>query len=525
MLIKIISSFLCSLILCHSLFATTEAEMEGLPEEKLEMIEKEDSKTQTRTPTREQTQIGGDWSGKLDLGAMKLTLVVRVLKIETGTGGWKATLDCLEQELKDYPVDLFAQAGNDVRFEIKALKITFKGKINGNKDEIEGTFKQYGTPLPLILKRGIATVEKPNRPQEPKRPYPYQEIEVSYRHPAGHTLAGTLTLPSSGTKPFPVVLLITGSGPQDRDETIFGHKPFLILADHLTRKGIACLRVDDRSVGKSTGKFDDATSEDFATDVMAGIEFLKTHPAINPRQIGLLGHSEGGLIAPMVAAKSTDVAFIVMLAGPGVKGEDILIKQGELKLRAIGTSEEKIAFDRKMREASFEILKNEPDLKRAEQKLREAAKKLEAEELRTDKSGKKVPGSLTDAQVEAFIELINTKWFRYFLTYDPRTALRKVKIPVLALNGENDVQVSFQQSLPEIERALEEAGNKTYTIIKLQKLNHLFQTSKTGAIEEYAQIEETIAPRVLDLISDWISARTSSHTSAYTLPEYAPFAE
>jgi len=451
--------------------------------------------------------LEGPWSGKLSVGPVHLTVILKISKVESGHLG--ALLDCLEQKMQNFPVDSIIQNGNEVQFEIKRLGLNFKGSLDSYSHQISGIFEQHGTKLPITFSQGEASVEKMNRPQEPKAPYTYREIEVSYQNPLGeHTLSGTLTLPQS-SGPFPVALFITGSGPHDRDENIFGHKPFLVLADYLTQKGIACLRVDDRGVGKSTGKFENATTEDFSSDVLAGIDFLKTQSEINSQQIGLIGHSEGGLIAPMVASRSNDVAFIVMLAGPGVTGEEVLIKQAELILQAAGASKDKISYDKIMRAKSFEIIREESNPQIAEQRLRETITKLKSE---LPQSLGMAPSDIaemdfTEAQIESAIRNMNSAWFRFFLSYDPRTVLKKLKIPVLVLNGECDLQVSPKQNLPELEKALKVSETQDYTLIEFPKLNHLFQTCQTGSIEEYGQIEETVAPVVLKTISDWILER------------------
>jgi uncharacterized protein len=340
-------------------------------------------------------------------------------------------------------------------------------------------------------------VSVPFRPQEPKGVIPYDEEEVKYSNlTANVILAGTLTLPRSG-KPSPAVLLIAGSGPIDRNETIFGHKPFLVLADHLTKQGFAVLRVDKRGVGQSTGNYNVSTSEDFAADVLAGVEYLKTREEVNAEQIGLIGHSEGGLIAPMIAVKSKDVAFIVLMAGAGITGEATLYAQEVLISRAMGVTEEQISFQLDLQKQVLSVIRNESDLEKAEKLLREIVAKqladLPKEEQQTS----------ADA-MEAQIKRCNSKWFRYYLIYNPITSLKHLKIPVLVINGELDSQVPPKQNLPVIAKILEEAGNRNYRIIEFPKLNHLFQTCESGSILEYGKIEETIAPVVLDTLSGWI---------------------
>jgi uncharacterized protein len=356
------------------------------------------------------------------------------------------------------------------------------------------------------------TASGQSRPQEPKPPYPYDEQEVVYQNKKdGVQLAGTLTLPRS-KGPFPAVLLITGSGPQDRNETVLDHKPFLVLADHLTRLGIAVLRVDDRGVGKSTGRFSEATSEDFAADALAGVEYLKTRNEVAPRRIGLIGHSEGGLIAPMLAARSTDIAFIVMMAGSGLTGEQILYHQAMLIARAHGVSDELIAQNRAAQERVFAIIKQEKDGVVAEKRIREEAatfRELAARIKAEAREEQRKTMDLIAEYIEMQAKLAVSPWFRFILTYDPRPTLMKVRCPVLAINGEKDLQVPAKENLAAIRLALETGGNKDYTVLALPNLNHLFQTCRTGAISEYAQSEETISPAALDTISKWILRRIS----------------
>jgi len=373
--------------------------------------------------------------------------------------------------------------------------------------------KQLLTALSLLAaasdelpKEGSA----PLRPQEPTGVLPYNEEEVKYSNlTADATLAGTLTLPRSG-KPSPAVLLIAGSGPIDRNETVFGHKPFLVIADHLTKQGFAVLRVDKRGVGQSTGNYTISTSVDFAADVLAGIEYLKTRKEVDAEQIGLIGHSEGGLIAPMVAVKSHDVAFIVLMAGGGITGEETVYAQETLISRAMGVTEEQIRHQLDLQKQVLSVIKNEPDLEKAEKLLREIIAKQLAN---LPKDEQQTSADLMEAQMKR----CNSKWFRYFLTYDPITSLKHLKIPVLVINGELDCQVPPKQNLPLIAKALEEAGNRNYTIIEFPKLNHFFQTCESGSILEYGKIEETIAPVVLDTLSDWI-LQTTAHLRKVSAP-------
>lgn len=445
------------------------------------------------------------WQGALDVGGVKLRLVLKISKNPDGT--LKATLDSVDQGAMNLPVDSIVIENKTMRFVMKSINGSYEGTLSEDGTEVIGTWTQSGQSLPLAFKRMTEPSQafELKRPQEPKKPYPYREEEVVFPNPdAGIQLAGTLTLPKE-KGPFPAVVLISGSGPQDRDETVFGHRPFLILADHLTRQGIAVLRYDDRGFGKSTGDPTNATSADFATDALAAVRYLQTRKEINPRKIGLLGHSEGGLIAPMVAVQAPDeIVFIVLLAGPGVTGEELILLQTKLIARANGVPDALIVKNLEVQRKIFAFVKERSEAPEAENGLRE----LFREELARWSDEEKQALGLSEAVIEAQIKQILSPWFRYFLTYDPRPTLAKVKCPVLALNGEKDLQVPPSQNLPEIIKALEVGGSSDYTVVKLADLNHLFQTSTTGSPSEYAQIEETFSPRALRVVSSWILHQT-----------------
>ncbi len=456
---------------------------------------------QTPTPNSAAAipNLEGVWEGALDIGSMKLRLALKVKK--SAEGSLTAKLDSLDQGANDLTVDVISFKDGAVHFVMKQLLVVFDGILNKEASEIAGQFKQGEAVSPLTLKR-VAKPTTLNRPQEPKPPFPYDEEEVRYENVRdGVKLAGTLTTPR-GKSSYPAVILITGSGPQNRNEELLGHKPFLVLADYLTRQGVAVLRVDDRGVGGSTGNIGISTSENFAADVSAGIEFLKGRKGINSKRIGLIGHSEGGLIAPLVASQSSDVAFIVLLAGPGLPGEEILYSQAALILKANGANDEALARQRASQEIIFNALKQEKDTAAAEKKMREGFDKLIASATEVEKVQAK-------QTLETQIGLVLSPWFRHFLTYDPRPSLARVKCPVLALNGENDLQVPVTENLREIEATLKAAGNKDVTIVRLPKLNHLFQTSESGSPSEYAKIEETFAPVALKTIGDWIQKQIS----------------
>jgi pimeloyl-ACP methyl ester carboxylesterase len=436
----------------------------------------------------------------LDVGGAKLRLV---LKVEKSATGYAAKFDSPDQGAMDLPVDSIVLDGNKLTFSAAKFGITYDGTLNQPGDEISGIFKQGANEFPTIFKR-VAEVPKLNRPQDPKKPYPYDEQEVSYRNEKDNIkISGTLTLPRGGG-PYPAVLLITGSGAQDRNETIAGHRPFLVLADHLTRNGIAVLRVDDRGIGGTELGSLSATSENYAEDVLAGVSFLKQRKEIDQKMIGLIGHSEGGMIAPMAAARSNDVAFIVMLAGPGQLGEDIIYTQTELIHKAQGTPPDTLARIIALSRRINAIVKAETDGKRIEQRITDEI----AAYAGTLNDVQKKQFEPAAAAVKGFIPMYRTAWYRYFITFDPRPVLKNVKVPVLALNGEHDLQVAWKQNLDLIAASLKAGGNGDVTIKPFPNLNHLFQTSKTGLLSEYNQIEETMSPEVLKTVSDWILSRT-----------------
>ncbi len=428
-----------------------------------------------------QPSLAGDWFGTLDVGAVKLRLAFHLRSLPDGL---HATFDSLDQGAAGLPVTSAVQSGDSLKLVLRNLGASYEGTLQGDLKTISGTFTQNGASFPLILTHGAAGSAEPKRPQNPARPYPYREEDIVYANPVakGVKLAATFTIPS-GKGPFPAVLLITGSGPQDRDETLMGHKPFLVLSDYLTRRGIAVLRADDRGIGKSTGSFGAATTADFATDAEAGVAWLKTRPEVDHARIGLIGHSEGGEIAPMVAAKDHDVAFIVMLAGTGVPGDELLVAQVMASNEAAGMSHADAVKTGDM----------ERDVLKAVEANRDPAVLRE-----------KLAAYLPKDQIERQAASLSSPWFRFFLTYNPANDLRKLTCPVLALDGSKDTQVPAWQNLPAIRAALEAAGNKHFEAIEMPGLNHLFQTAKTGAVSEYSSIEETMSPAVLEKVATWI---------------------
>jgi len=441
------------------------------------------------SPPAAKKGIEGYWLGTLKVGAIELRLG---FKIERKDGKLVATLDSIDQGARDIPIESIEFTDGTLTMKMPKMKAGYVGKLDADGDTINGEFEQTGK-LPLDLKRTDKTLALV-RPQEPKKPYPYVEEEVTFDSKAKDVkLAGTLTKPK-GEGPFPAVALISGSGPQDRDETLMGHRPFWIVADYLTRQGIAVLRYDDRGVGKSTGKFADATSKDFADDAAGAVAFLKARKEIG--KIGLMGHSEGGLIAPMVAAENADVGFIVLLAGPGLPGDEILVTQGQLILKAMGASEKALGRQLTLQKKLLALAKDGADEARLKAAVKEVEKDFSDEEKKELEKGRGV--------LEGQLAGLAKPWFRFFLTYDPRPTLAKVKCPVLALNGDLDLQVPSKENLTAIEKAVKAGGNMDVTTKEFKGLNHLFQPAKTGLPGEYGKIETTFAPEALEVIVAWI---------------------
>jgi len=444
--------------------------------------------------------IVGDWQGVLKVSGLELRLVFHITQAENGA--FRSTMDSPDQGAKGIPVNHVQVNGDSVRLEVAAARGVFLGAMDREAPAIKGVWRQSGHSLELTLKP-MTEANVRRRPQTPVAPFPYQAEDVCYlNESSGYELAGTLTLPR-GEGAFPAVILITGSGAQDRNETLFEHQPFWVIADHLTRHGIAVLRVDDRGVGGSKGHMATATTTDFATDVEAGMAYLKSRPEIDTSKIGLMGHSEGGIIAPMVAARSEEVAFIILLAGTGLTGEEILYLQSALIIQAGGGTEAEVQSNRKTQEALFSVIKNNPDRDACAAELYRVMQSMEAD-LPGEK--RRAPGE-GDTYIKGQIRQMNSPWFRYFLDYDPAPALQNLHCPVLALFGGKDLQVPADENWKAMESAFVAGGHGDYTLKILPNLNHLFQNAETGAPSEYGKIEETFSEEALAIITEWIEQR------------------
>jgi len=441
--------------------------------------------------------LDGAWRAVVTRNGVDLRLV---LNIRTGELGTVATLDSPDQGAMGIPVSSLTRNDDAVEFAIPAVGVSFDGVLS-EPEVMTGEWTLPGEPALIVTFTRDESRDNQRgteRPQHPSPPFPYaiEDVTIENRLSGDVTLAGTLSIPK-GEGPFPAAILVTGSGPQDRDQTVFGHKPFLVISDHLTRHGIAVLRYDDRGVGGSTGEFGSATSADFADDALAAFEYLRTRAEIRPDAIGIIGHSEGGLVGPLAASKDSEVAFVVSLAGPGAALIDVLLAQNRLIGLSQGESPE--TLDRRepiVRELMTRVSRSSS----TQEARRRVLERLTPETL----DALRVPSQ----QRDVIVAYLTQPWMRYLLNYDPADTLSRVQAPVLALNGSLDRQVEPKQSLAGIRAAL--AHNPDVTVRELEGLNHLFQHSETGGIGEYADNTETFAPEALEIMTNWILSRFPS---------------
>lgn len=452
-------------------------------------------------------KILGNWLGTLEVGPQNMRIGLHI----TGNyqGELTSSFDSLDQNALGIPVQQTTFTNNQLHLDILAAHAQYDGVLGSGGNEITGMFTQGGAQFPLSLKR-VDKIEAPSRasrPQDPKPPYPYDAEDVSYEDKGVH-LAGTLTLPR-GQGPFPGALMITGSGPQDRDETISGHKPFWIIADYLARRGIAVLRVDDRGVGKSSGDSMQASFDDMSGDVLAGIRYLKGRKEIDAKHIGVIGHSEGGMVGPLAATRSSDISFVVMLAGMGVSFEqavDSHLSQAELMMREAGSPEEAITWNNALQKMIFRVLQSESDSKIAVEKMRTELDNMKASLPEAQRKALENPG--VAAAVDQQFASVTTLEMRSVLLHDSGQTLRQLKVPVLALNGSRDLQVSAKLNLPAIAAALAESGNSDFTVVELPGSNHLFQNCTKCTVAEYGQLNQTFSPTALLIMGDWLVLHT-----------------
>lgn len=430
-----------------------------------------------------QAQIEGYWKGEMNVGVQKLETAFDIKAVENG---YVATFDVPAQGAYDIPVDETIFQDGHLQLTMSALGARYLGTLKDN--DIEGEFTQNGMTFPLNLARSEMKEQKKTRPQDPQPPFHYQIEEVTFvNEKEGNTLAGTLTIPK-GDGPFPAMVLVSGSGQQNRDEELMNHRPFWVIADYCARHGIAVLRYDDRGVGGSDGEVKNATSMDFSYDAEAAFDYLRNRKEIDATKVGILGHSEGGVINFMVSSRRPEVAFLVSLAGPSVNGIEVLKEQQAAILRASGMSEEMVQFNGNANAQMFDIIETSNDREEADTLLRQLVKGWGYNEELTEQT----------------VGQMALPWMYYFLRYDPTDAIVKTNCPALLLNGTKDLQVIASQNLPGYEKIIAEHGKTNLTLRELPDLNHLFQHCETGSPNEYFEIEETISPEVLEMIVGFV---------------------
>ena len=449
---------------------------------------KRETGTVARKPGDAIFPVEGLWQGAVETHGMRLRFQLHVA--HDPEGQLIAALDSLDQGVSGLPANRVTWKDPIIHFEIPAVAGVFEGSLNA-ASTITGTWSQTSAEnLVLEFKRSDQTLEL-RRPQNPVKPFPYTEEEVTFASPGtGITLAGTLTLPK-GTGPFPAMLLIAGSGPQDRDNSIANHRPFLVIADALTRRGVIVLRYDKRGVGKSSGSTDAATTIDLAVDAAAALAYLRSRKEVDMAHVGLLGHSEGAIIAPYLAKNSKDVTSLVLLAAPATLGEETLLNQSEMIGRAGGLNDDQLEASLGFDKAAYSLVRQEKDPAALSEKLVKLVKETGLD------------SALPPSALETQLRMLTSPWFRFFLDYDPLPNLKAVKCPVLALYGQKDLQVSSKANLPLLQKALQQAGNSHAEVRELSELNHLFQHAFTGTPAEYSAIEETFSPETLKIVVDW----------------------
>jgi pimeloyl-ACP methyl ester carboxylesterase len=441
----------------------------------------------------------GNWNGVLEVQGTQLRLVFNISEAD---GDFICTMDSPDQGAKDIPTSSTIVEGQKITIELANMQIKYEGELSEDGSAINGTFNQGPMSLPLSLSREKQEIKIKPRPQDPQK-MEYTQEEVRFENEVNKiSLAGTLTIPKDG-KFTKAVILISGSGPQNRNEeiSVFNHRPFLVLSHFLTNNGIAVLRYDDRGVGESEGNFGTATSADFADDAEAAFHYLKSREDMQKVKIGFLGHSEGGMIAPMVASRNKDVDFIGLLAGPGIPINELMLLQSKAVAASSGATDETIAKNLEISSAIFDFLKEtsfkDEELKKSLSEFIKGELENESEEFLS---------TLGDQEtfISNQVNSLTTPWFLYFIKFNPADYLSKIKCPVLALNGSLDVQVLAKENLEGIGNTLKKSGNKNMVIEELVGQNHLFQSAKTGAVSEYKEIEETFNVSTMKFISDWI---------------------
>jgi pimeloyl-ACP methyl ester carboxylesterase len=427
--------------------------------------------------------LAGVWEGRISVGGQSIRIVFRV------DAAGNAVMDSPDQGARNIAVDRPTVEGGVVRFVVPVIGGRFEGARSGDGQTLTGTLSQGGATLPLVLTRTAATATLAARPQTPVPPFPYRSEPVAFDNPAapGVRLAGTLTLPE-GAGPFPAAILVTGTGPQDRDETIEGHRSFAIWADALTRRGVAVLRYDDRGVAGSTGNFGAATGVDFASDVRAVFDGLVARPDIDPARVGLIGHSEGAVFSYLAMDDGLRPAWLVTLAGPAVSGAEIITEQSRLIATASGAPAEAVeSMVARQRLLMAAIVANADD----------------GEAVRREVEAVALASGAPPEAATRTAGVMSNAWYRGYVAYDPGDSIRAIRVPLLAVYGGKDLQVPADQNAPVVSRLRPDAE-----VVVLPGLNHLFQPAETGLMAEYGQIETTLDPSVIRTVVDWVAARS-----------------
>jgi uncharacterized protein len=457
-------------------------------------FEKRPAGAEAKAAANAVSKAEGTWQGAIETGNMRLRLQLHLSHDEQGQ--LLAALDSLDQGIQGIPASKVTEKDGEVKFELPVFNAVYTGTLSATKNEIKGRWNQNENLEELDFVRSDKVLEL-RRPQTPAKPYPYKEEEVTFASGDGKsTLAGTLTLPP-GAGPFAAAVLVSGSGPNDRDQTIEGQKPFLVIADFLTRKGIAVLRYDKRGIAQSTGDYAGATINDFAQDAQSALTYLKSRSEVDAKRLGIIGHSEGGILASLVASRSNDPNWLVLLATPATTGEETLLRQSELIARAGGLAEESIKRSLEIDRKAYKVVREEKDAGALQKRL----------ESLIAQSG--LGAAMPPAVLQAQLKVMSTPWFRQFLDFDPEPVIEKIKCPVLALNGDRDLQVDASENVPLLRKAYETSGNQDFTVVEIEGVNHLFQKAQSGSPALYGAIEETIAPEVLTSIGSWVTAHTT----------------
>lgn len=450
-----------------------------------------------------QTTIAGTWQGKLTLPGSSLRVVVH---IKNENGNYTATLDSPDQGAKGIPVNNLSLQGDSLYFALPAANAKYSGLVTSDTTINGEWFQGRSLPLNLTKQNEGQAIAELKRPQTPTPPFPYESREVIYDNKDKSIQYGATVTKPQGKGPFPAVLLLTGSGQQNRDEELFGHKPFAVLADYLTRKGFVVLRVDDRGVGQTTGEVKNATSKDFAADAIVGFNYLKSLPEVNQNKLGLLGHSEGGMLAEMIAAQRKDVDFVILLAAPGEKVIDLMAGQNKAVLQSVGVSKENAEAYASLYKPLALVLSSPAP----EESVKKAALQIINKWIsKTPRQTVLATTGIRDEEskeafVNKFYKGVSSPWFRYFLHYNPEPYVKKISASVLALNGSKDIQVPSKPNLASLKAALQKSPSKQFDVMELSGLNHLFQHCKKCTVNEYGELEETFAPEALEAIGQWL---------------------